>query len=95
MKLNTDFGVQEVKPQRIFEWQGIKFAIVKRQESYMNGKEPLIMQRVVEYNTTISLPIVIQRGDTLKKIEQRALQFLSRTSPEELTAKIKELEQFN
>lgn len=83
MKINTDFGIQEIKPQKIFEWKGLKFAIIKRPEKYMSVQEPITVQRVVEYTTGQSLPLVIERGMTLNKIEQEALRLLNQFETEE------------
>lgn len=76
MKVKTDFGIQEIKPQKVFEHEGYKFAIIKRPEQYMGVKEPMIMQRVIEFTTSILLPVSIQRGDTLKIVQEKAIKTL-------------------
>ena len=76
MKVKTDFGIQEIKPQKVFEYEGFKFAIVKHPEQYRGIEEPLIIRRVIEFTTTITLGVSIQRGDTLKTIEQKAVTLL-------------------
>lgn len=93
MKVQTDFGIQEIKPQKIFEWEGIKFAIVKRPEAVYNTKGELmntsVSQKVVEYSTSHYMPLNIQRGDTLKTIQEKAITALKQKgSPEKLKQRI-------
>lgn len=97
MKVNTDFGIQEIKPQKIFEWQSIKFAIIKRPEKYLTTKEtPLVMLRIVEYTTTQALPITIQKGCTLKQIERKTVEMLDKMETvEELKARIEKETKYN
>ena len=96
MKINTDFGIQEIKPQKVFEWKGIKFAIIKRPEKYMSVEQVITVQRVVEYTTGQSLPLVIKRGMTLKQIEGEALRLLDQfETAEGLNSRIEKLEQLN
>jgi len=93
MKVQTDFGIQEIKPQKIFEWEGIKFAIIKRPENYTNKykdvSQALLIQRVVEYSTSHYIPLNIQRGDTLKTIQEKAITALKQNcKPEKLKQRI-------
>lgn len=74
MKIPTDFGIQEVKTKKVFEHLGHKFAIVDKECKYMNGKEPMLMRRCVEYSTGREMPFYgYNNKTTLKEIINKCI----------------------
>ena len=77
MKIVTDFGIQEVKPKKMFEYNGYNWCIVNKEYKYMNSEDKMLLLCVVEYTTGKTLPISISHKQTLKSIETQAKDLIS------------------
>lgn len=61
-----------MKVKKRFLYDGIELRIVERDEPYMNGREPIMMTRVIAPNGG-SIPININHRETLKSIAERTI----------------------
>jgi hypothetical protein len=64
-----------MKIKKQFDYCGVKLRIVERDEPYMNGKEPLLMTRVMAPNGGI-IPVNINHRQTLKSITEETIRLL-------------------
>lgn len=100
IKLNTLFGQIETKTKKVFEFQNSQFAIVDYPYKYMNLKEPLVMRSVIHLKSGVPITIIkIDRGDTLKTIEETALKtfqnLILMRGQNEFDAELKKFESIN
>ncbi len=61
-----------MKVKKRFLYDGMELRIVEREEPYMNGREPIMMTRVIAPNGG-SIPISINHRETLKSIAERTI----------------------
>ena len=61
-----------MKVKKRFLYDGMELQIIEREEPYMNGKEPMMMTRVIAPNGG-SIPISINHCETLKSIAERTI----------------------
>lgn len=67
MKVITDFGIQELKPKKVFEMFNEKFAIVNLPRKYYNSDEPVLVRTVIHCDTGTPMPsFSFQHKETLK-----------------------------
>lgn len=64
-----------MKIKKRFLYDGIELRIVEREEPYMNGREPIMMTRVIAPNGG-TIPISINHRETLKSIAERTIALL-------------------
>lgn len=64
-----------MKIKKRFLYDGIELRIVEREEPYMNGREPIMMTRVIAPNGG-TIPISINHRETLKSIAERTIAIL-------------------
>ena len=64
--------IKIVRVQKRFKYQGLEFRIVKMLVPYMNAQEPIEVQRGIAPNNG-TIPVKIQKGDTLKNIQARTI----------------------
>jgi len=65
-----------MKVKKRFLYDGMELRIVEREEPYMNGREPIMMTRVIAPNGG-SIPISINHRETLKSIAERTIAVLN------------------
>ena len=78
MKIVTsDFGIVEVKPKRLFEHNGIRYAIVSVPYKYLNNNETHYIDKCVHYLTGWQIPVYnIHHKATIKKYIEASKQVL-------------------
>lgn len=64
--VTADFGIVEVKPKKIFEHNGIKYAIVSAPYKYMNSEVTNYTNKCVHYETGWQIPVFNNHKVTIK-----------------------------
>jgi hypothetical protein len=67
-----------IKVRKRFNYKGVELRLVDSEEYYMNGRDPLIMKRVVTPNDH-SIPINFSHRQTLKSMVEQTIAFLDNT----------------
>lgn len=65
-----------MKVKKRFLYDGIELQIIERDEPYMNGREPIMMTRVIAPNGGI-IPVSINHNETLKSIAEKTIAVLN------------------
>lgn len=66
---------EQIRVKKRFKYKDIELRIVERNEPYMNASEPVRITRVLAPNGG-SIPIQIQRKETLKSIAARTISII-------------------
>ena len=70
-----NLNILTMKVLKTFTYEGIEMRIVKRSEPYMNSGETVEVRRVMGPNGGV-IPLQIGHRETLKSIQQRAIEML-------------------
>ena len=74
MKILAENSIEEVKPKKIFDFKGHKFAVVSFPLTYMEGKEIIFIDKVVHYSSGKALPLSSRHHrQTLKSYVEQSL----------------------
>ena len=71
--------VKVLKVRKSFTYQDVPLRLVDSEEHYMNGREPMVMQRVVAPNG-FAIPVNFQHRQTLKSMIEQTISFLDSVS---------------
>lgn len=75
--VTADFGIVEIdKPKKVFEHNGIKYAVVLAPYKYMNCETTNYITKVVHYSSGYQIPIFNNRSKTIKGLVEKAREVL-------------------
>lgn len=97
IKAITDFGIVEVSTiGSAKELFGEKWIVANYPVKYMNAKEPLMLRKVLHYNTGANLPIkAMPHNAPAKDYIKEAECFLSKIPADHIRAEITKFETLN